>query len=226
MKLMLVLMLALFVLGPAIAFGVKGTNFDRVQFVQYSDDNTAVQEVENGHLDMYYSAIPIDRLDDQSRQHLQVFQSSGTSYSLLINPAVSVVQFNPFSIQQVRFALNYLVDRDLIVDEILDGYGVTMVSAYKPYDPDYLLILGDLQSFNFKHNPVLADSMITGALEKAGAKKTGGLWYYGSKPITISIFIRNDDPVRKSIGEILASQLQGMGFAVKKDYGDLTKAFS
>ncbi|MDE1838568.1 MAG: ABC transporter substrate-binding protein [Thaumarchaeota archaeon] len=226
MKLMLVLMLALFVLGPTIAFGVKGTNFDRVQFVQYSDDNTAVQEVEDGHLDMYYSAIPIDRLDDQSRQHLQVFQSSGTSYSLLINPAVSVVQFNPFSIQQVRFALNYLVDRDLIVDEILDGYGVTMVSAYKPYDPDYLLILGDLQSFNFKHNPVLADSMMTGALEKAGAKKTGGLWYYGSKQIMISIFIRNDDPVRKSIGEILASQLQGMGFAVKKDYGDLTKAFS
>lgn len=226
MKLMLVLMLALFVLGPTIAFGIKGTNFDRVQFVQYSDDNTAVQEVENGHLDMYYSAIPIDRLDDQSRQHLQIFQSSGTSYSLLINPAVSTVQFNPFSIQQVRFALNYLVDRDLIVDEILGGYGATMISAYKPYDPDYLLILGDLQSFNFKHNPVLADSMITDALEKAGAKKTGGFWYYDSKPVAISIFIRNDDPVRKSIGEILASQLQGMGFAVKKDYGDLTKAFS
>ncbi|MHB8546810.1 MAG: ABC transporter substrate-binding protein [Nitrosotalea sp.] len=226
MKLMLVLLLALFVLGPGIAFGIKGTNFDRVQFIQYSDDNTAVQEVENGHLDMYYSAIPIDRLDDQSRQHLQVFQSSGTTYSLLLNPAVSEIQFNPFSIQQVRFALNYLVDRDLIVDDILDGYGVTMVSAYKPYDPDYLLILGELQSFNFKHNPALADSIMTDALEKAGAKKTGGLWYYGSKPITISIFIRNDDPVRKSIGEILASQLQGMGFAVKKDYGDLTKAFS
>ncbi len=226
MKLMLVLLLALFVLGPGIAFGIKGTNFDRVQFVQYSDDNTAVQEVENGHLDMYYSAIPIDRLDDQSRQHLQVFQSSGTTYSLLLNPAVSEIQFNPFSIQQVRFALNYLVDRDLIVDDILDGYGATMISAYKPYDPDYLLILGELQSFNFKHNPALADSIMTDALEKAGAKKTGGLWYYGSKPITISIFIRNDDPVRKSIGEILASQLQGMGFAVKKDYGDLTKAFS
>ncbi len=226
MKLMLVLLLALFVLGPAIAFGVKGTNFDTVQFIQYSDDNTAVQEVENGHLDMYYSAIPIDRLDDQSRQHLQVFQSSGTSYSLLLNPAVSNIQFNPFSIQQVRFALNYLVDRDLIVDEILDGYGATMVSAYKPYDPDYLLILGELQSYNFKHNPALADSMITSALQQAGAKKTGGLWYYDSKPVIIDIFIRNDDPVRKSIGEILASQLQGMGFTVKKDYGDLTKAFS
>src|SRR5574340_1669283 len=89
MKFMLVLLLALFILGPAIAFGIKGTNFDQVQFIQYSDDNTAVEEVKNGHLDIYYSAIPVDRLDDKSRQNLNVFQSAGTSYSLLINPAVS-----------------------------------------------------------------------------------------------------------------------------------------
>jgi peptide/nickel transport system substrate-binding protein len=225
MKFMLVLVLALFILGSAVVYGEKGANFDKVQFIQYSDDNTAVEEVKNGHLDIYYSAIPIDRLDDQSRQDLKIFQSAGTSYSLLINPAVSS-EFNPFSIQQVRFALNYLIDRDLIVDEVLNGYGTPMVSGYKPYDPDYLLILGELQSFNFKHNPALAEKIISDALEKAGAQKNGATWYYESKPITVTIFIRNDDPVRKSIGEILASQLQGMGFVVKKDYGDLTKAFS
>ena len=225
MKFLLIFVLAIFILGPEVAFGEKGTYFNKVEFIQYSDDNTAVQEVENGHLDVYYSTIPLDRLDDQSRQNLKLFQSAGTSYSLLINPAVSD-QFNPFSIQQVRFALNYLIDRDLIVDEVLNGYGVQMISAYKPYDPDYLSILGELQSFNFKHNPALANQIISDALEKAGAKKTGGIWYYDSKPITITIFIRNDDPVRKSIGEILASQLGDVGFVVKKDYGDLTKAFS
>jgi peptide/nickel transport system substrate-binding protein len=225
MKFLLVFGLALFIFVPAIAFGEKGTNFNKVEFIQYSDDNTAVQEVENGHLDVYYSAIPLDRLDDQSRQNLKLFQSAGTSYSLLVNPAVSD-QFNPFSIQQVRFALNYLIDRDLIVDEVLNGYGVQMISAYKPYDPDYLSILGELQSFNFKHNPALANKMISDSLEKAGAQKTNGIWYYDSKPITVTIFIRNDDPLRKSIGEILASQLHDVGFTVKKDYGDLTKAFS
>jgi len=45
------------------------------------------------------------------------------------------------------------------------------------------------------------------------------------KPIEITIFIRSDDPVRKSIGEILAGELQKIGFTIKKDFGDLNKAF-
>jgi peptide/nickel transport system substrate-binding protein len=225
MKLMLVVILALFILGSKIAFGEKGTYVDRIEFIQYSDESTAMQEVKNGNLDIYYQAVSSDTLDPKTRQDLNVFQSTGTEYGLLVNPAPSD-NFNPFSIQQVRYALNYLVDRDLIVDEIMGGYGAPMVSAYKPYDPDYLLILGELQSFNFRYNPILAEQMISDGLTKEGAQYIDGKWYYSSKPIEITIFIRNDDPIRESIGEILASQLQKMGFVVKKDYGDLTKAFS
>jgi len=225
MKLMLVVILALFILGSKIAFGEKGTYVDKVEFIQYSDENTAMQEVKNGNLDIYYQAVSSDTLDPKTRQDLNVFQSTGTEYALLINPAPSD-NFNPFSIQQVRYAMNYLVDRDLIVNEIMGGYGTPMVSAYKPYDTDYLLILGDLQSFNFRYNPILAEQLISDGLTKAGAKYIDGKWYYSSKPIEITIFIRNDDPIRESIGEILASQLQKMGFDVNKDYGDLTKAFS
>ncbi|MDE1829112.1 MAG: ABC transporter substrate-binding protein, partial [Thaumarchaeota archaeon] len=104
--------------------------------------------------------------------------------------------------------------------------GSTMISAYKPYDPDYLLVLGTLQSFNFQYNPSLAEQMITDALTKAGAQKIDNKWYYKSKPVEITIFIRNDDQVRKAIGEILTSQLQKIGFVVKTNYGDLSKAFS
>ncbi|HXX06265.1 MAG TPA: ABC transporter substrate-binding protein, partial [Candidatus Bathyarchaeia archaeon] len=225
MKLMLVVILALFILGSKISFGEKGTYVDKVEFIQYSDENTAIQEVKNGNLDMYYQAVSSDTLDPKTRQGLNVFQSTGTEYSLLVNPAPSD-NFNPFSIQQVRYALNYLVDRDLIVNEIMGGYGTSMISAYKPYDPDYLLILGELQSFNFRYNPILAEQIISDGLTKAGAKYINGEWYYSSKPIEVTIFIRNDDPIRESIGEILASQLQKTGFVVKKDYGDLTKAFS
>src|SRR5207245_10131401 len=50
--------------------------------------------------------------------------------------------------------------------------------------------------------------------------------YDGCKAIQIGISIRNDDHIRKSIGEVLASQLQKEGFTVHKDYGDLAKAYS
>jgi len=222
----LVLGIAVFIFGSSLAFADKGSYVDKIQFIQYSDENTALEEVKNGNLDIYYSAIPFDRISDpQSREGLKIFQSTGQSYSLLVNPAPSE-KFNPFSIRDIRFALNYLVDRELIVDELLGGYGVPMVSAYKPFDPDYLLILGELESFNFRYNPALAEELISNALIKSGAQKIGDKWYYDSKPIKITIFIRSDDQTRKSIGEILSSQLEKIGFSVKRDYGDLNKAFT
>lgn len=226
MKLLLVPMLALFAFGSVFAFAEKGTYVDKIQFVQYLDENTALEQVRNGNLDIYYSRIPSDRIEDvKSRQGLEIFQSTGGSYSLLLNPAQSD-QFNPFSIREVRFAMNYLIDRQLIVNELLSGFGISMVSAYGPFDPDYLLILDVVESFNFRYNPGLAEEMISKALTAEGAYKVDNKWFYKSKPIEIRIFIRSDDNTRKSIGEIISSQLEKMGFTVKKDLGDLNKAFS
>jgi peptide/nickel transport system substrate-binding protein len=226
MKLMIMIILFVCVFGSLVAFADKGTFVDKIQFIQYLDENTALEEIRNGNLDIYYSRISSDRIEDpKSREGLHVFQSTGGSYSLLVNPAKSD-KFNPFSIKEVRFALNYLVDRELIVNEILGGYGTPMISAYNPFDPDYLLILDEIESFNFRYNPGLAEQMISDALLKEGAQKIGTKWFYDSKPIEVVIFIRSDDQVRKSIGEILSSQLEKIGFTVKKDFGDLNKAFS
>ncbi len=213
-------------LGFSLVYAEKGTFVDKIQFVQYSDENTAFEEVKNGNLDLYYSPIPFGRLiDPQSRENLNSFQSTGQSFSLYVNPAVSE-KFNPFSIREVRFALNYLVDRNLIIDELLGGYGVPMNSAYKPFDPDYISIIGEIEKFNFRYNPAYAEELISNALIKAGAQKINDKWYFNSKPIEIIIFIRSDDPIRKSIGEIISSQLEQIGFSVKKDYGDLNKALT
>ncbi len=119
-KLTLVIILSVITFQVAIA--EQGTFVDEIQFIQYLDENTALEEVRNGNLDMYYFRISSDRIDDvKSREGLQVFESTGGSYSILVNPAESE-QFNPFSIKDVRFALNYLVDRKLIVNELMGGY--------------------------------------------------------------------------------------------------------
>ena len=223
MKFWLVLLLAVITL-PAV-FAEKGSFVDEVKFIQYLDENTALEEVRYGNLDIYYSRISSDRIEGQdSRDGIQVFASSGGSYSILVNPAISD-KFNPFSITDVRFALNYLVDRNLIVNELLGGHGKPMISNYGMYAADYLSIIDEIESFHFEYNPSYANDLITDALENAGAEKIHDTWYHDGEQIEITFFIRSDDPIRKSIGEILSYELENIGFKVKKDFGDLNKAF-
>jgi len=227
MKKMLVFILALSIITIIHneSFAEKNTFVDSIKFIQYLDENTALEEVRNGNLDMYYYRISSDRLEDsQAREGLKVFDSAGGSYSLLVNPSESE-KFNPFSSKEVRFALNYLVDRKLIVNELMGGYGAPIISYYGPTDPEYLTIIRELESFNFKYNPTLAEKIISKSLTDRGAVKIDNKWKIDDSEIEIRIFIRSDDPVRKSIGEILSVELENIGFSVKKDYGDLNKAF-
>jgi len=207
------------------SFAEKGTFVDEVKFIQYLDENTALEEVRNGNLDIYFFRVSSDRIEsDKAREGIQVFESTGGSYSILVNPSISD-NFNPFSITELRFALNYLVDRNLIVNELIGGYGNAMISNYGIFSADYLSIIEELESFHFKYNPALADEIISHELEEAGAEKIDGYWYYDGEQIEITFFIRSDDPVRKSIGGILSSELEKIGFKVNKDFGDLNKAF-
>jgi len=227
MKLLLVIILAFAIIafGFNEIFAEKNSFFDSVRFIQYLDENTALEEVRNGNLDIYYYRISADRLENlKAREGLDVFDSSGGSYSILVNPA-ETEKFNPFSIKENRFALNYLVDRKLIVNELMSGYGAPMISNYGPFDPEYLTIIEQLEAFNFRYNPTLAEEVITKNLIERGAIKVENKWQLDGAPIEIIFFIRSDDPVRKSIGAILASELERIGFTVKKDFGDLNKAF-
>ncbi len=227
MKFLLVCMLAISIglIGFSFSFSERGTFVESVKFIQYLDENTALEEVRNGNLDLYYYRISSDRIENtKSREGLQVFDSTGGSYSILVNPAESE-KFNPFSIREIRFALNYLIDRKLIVNELMGGFGTTMISNYGTFDPDYPSIINQLESFHFRYNPVIAEEIISTELEKVGAKKINGKWMINDQLIELTFFIRSDDPVRKSIGEIFSSELERIGFTVNKDFGDLNKAF-
>lgn len=219
------LLVALLGLAAAGEAHGSGAFVEGVRFVQYSDESTALEEVRAGNLDAYYYRIPSDRLQGAgAREGLQVHESTGGSYDILLNPAESK-EINPFSSKKARFAINYLLDRGLIVNELMGGYGVPMVSNYGPFDPEYPAVLEQIESFGIRHDPGLAREMISEAMEEMGASMRGERWYQGGEPVSLTVFIRSDDPVRRSIGEMLASGLEGMGFAVEREFGDLNKAF-
>src|SRR5690606_22380163 len=85
----------------------SGGYADQIKFIKFSNENVAYQQVSNGQLDAYFFQIPLQLVEIAKKNpNLKVYEKEGLSYGLLINPYNSSNSFNPFSIKEVRFALN------------------------------------------------------------------------------------------------------------------------
>ena len=204
-----------------------GAYVDSVTFIK-QDPAAAVDNLIAGDIDMYY--LPISKDESQAVRDAghQVLQSTGgTIYSMYVNPTDDHTNgFNPFSLQKARYAINYLVDRNGITANDLPGSGSELFSAITPEHPDYGLAQDVLAPLGLRYDPGEADRLFEEALVPAGASKdSDGRWTYGGQPIEITVFVRNDDAVRQSIGERLVADLDRAGFAVETVYGDLYAAF-
>ncbi len=205
----------------------KGAYTDKIRFIQYLDGNTALQDIRAGNLDTYYFRIPLERVSDVSHDpKLKIYEKNAGSFGFLLNPAPSKDSniLNPFQFKQIRFAINYLINRDFVVDEILHGYGNVQTDAFGISSPEYESLIPTLESYNFKYNPSVAQQIINKTLTSNGATNLNGKWMYKGSPISIKFMMRSDDMPRKLMGETLAKQLEKLGFTVERNYGDLNKA--
>ena len=99
MKFYLVFLAVIVLLSPLMlyaSFAEKGTFVDQVKFIQYLDENTALEEVRNGNLDIYFFRVSSDRIESsEAREGIQVFESTGGSYSMLVNPCLLYTSPSP-----------------------------------------------------------------------------------------------------------------------------------
>ena len=206
----------------------KGSFIDEIRFIHYLDENVALEDVKAGNLDTYYFRIPLEVASDiKSNPNVKTYDRISQSFELLINPAPSrkdTSTINPFEFREVRYAMNYLIDREFISNEIMKGYARPVIDPLGYDSPDYLNVIDTVESFGFRYNPGLAEKMVAHALVAEGAVKQNGKWTFKGSPIIIKFFIRSDDQQRKSLGDLIASELEKIGFVVQKDYGDLNKA--
>ena len=208
----------------------KGSYVDSVRFIRYSDQNVALELIKQGKIAIYYFAIPLEVVAEMlNNPAVQIYDRTAGSFGILFNPAPSndsSRSINPFQIREVRYAMNFLVNREFVVDEILKGYGSVLIDPFGQYSPEYLNLIETVESFGIRYNPTLAEKMIESGLTKVGAVKdeTTGKWLFADNPITVKILIRSDDPRRKSLGDLVSSELERLGFSVIKQYGDLNKA--
>ena len=200
---------------------MKGPSIDKIKFIHYLDENIAVEEIRKGNLDTYFYTIPLDVVSDlKNENNVKLYEKLSTTYSLLLNPASPLEDktINPFEFQDIRFAMHYLINRNFIANEILQGYAIPLIDPFGINSPDYSYVVDVVESFGIQYDPSFANAIITKTLLKHSAELIDGKWYYNDKPITLKILIRSDDTNRKIIGELVSTELEKIGFNIIKEY--------
>ncbi|MCE1206724.1 MAG: ABC transporter substrate-binding protein [Spirochaetia bacterium] len=177
---------------------------------------------------------------------LSTYAVPSGSWSLLLNPIPNKapytfqhkdgrVIFNPLAIREVRYAINWLIDRKKIVDEILLGAGEPAITAQTPGQPGtykFNLVPAKL-GMTVRGNEKKALADIEAAMKAAAdlpenkgkLAKTGQFWTYNGEPVTIRFIIRVDDPSGRLLeGRYIADQLEKAGLKVERLEYDRSKA--
>jgi peptide/nickel transport system substrate-binding protein len=214
----------------AQAPSAKETLAEEVVFFEEPNRSKAYEMLASGQMHIYAYGLSDPDLKKQieTSQDITYTLSYGNSWELTINPAGPVLQngkLNPFAVAPIREALNWLIDRNYVAQELCFGLArpkfLPIVSAF----PDYARLADVARALEFKyaHNPDKTKAALTREMPQLGATLKDGKWWYKDAPVSITFLIRTED-VRKRIGDYIASLLEDIGFTVDRQYKSAAEA--
>jgi peptide/nickel transport system substrate-binding protein len=203
----------------------KGPWVDEVSFFIEQDQAKAVDMLQKGDMHVYFRDLIDPELFKKVRASpdLQYITSYGLYYELTFNPVgpefPATGKLNPYAVPRIREAMNYLVDRNYIVSEIMGGLAIPRYTTLTPAFPDYARYADVVKQIEkeYAYNFEKARQIITEEMRKLGAELRDGKWYYKGEPVTLIFIIRVEDQ-RRQIGDYVASQLEKLGFTVDRQY--------
>ncbi|MEM1582198.1 MAG: ABC transporter substrate-binding protein [Candidatus Bathyarchaeia archaeon] len=203
----------------------KGPWVDEVDFFVEADEAKVVDMLLKNEMQVYFRDITDPELFKtvKASPDLWYVTSFGLYFELTFNPVgpefPATGKLNPFSVPRIREAMNYLVDRKYIVDEIMAGMAVPRYTTLTPAFPDYAKYADVIRAIEKEYSYSLdkAREIITEEMIKLGAELVEGKWYYKNEPVTLIFLIRVEDQ-RRGIGDYVASQLEKLGFTVDRQY--------
>jgi peptide/nickel transport system substrate-binding protein len=155
---------------------------------------------------------------------IKVYQAPASSISLLVNPAPALEgELNPFSIRKVRQALQYVINRKFIAQEIYKGLAQPMITHVGPSDYDYITVFDLIKESYITYDPELAKQMIAEAMTAAHAEIKDGKWHFQGKPVQIKFIIRVEDE-RRDVGDLIRAEIEDLGFTVVSTYHSFAPA--
>ncbi len=205
-----------------------GPRLDYLVF-KYEDEDKAIRDLAQGraHAIVDIIAKPENVIYAERNPNIKLYFSVCGLYDLLVNPVPCKGQFNPFSIPEVRLALQYAFNRKYIADELLQGLAIPVVTHKWPGYPDYERLKPFMEKLEreYSYNFTKAWKLVYDALTRHGCKLVNGKWYCNGKPVVVKVYIRVED-YRRQIGDYVASVLEKLGFTVERVYCTGKKALT
>ena len=202
----------------------KGAWVDEIVFSEQPENAVCIAQLQAGDLDSCpeSNSSPDDFKTVEADPNLTYSTAYGLNFEVLFNPIPTFAdgRVNPFGVAKIREAVNWLVDRDFIIQEIFGGLGAAKYSTMVGVFPDYARYIDVNRALEAKYayNPDKANEVITAEMEALGATKNAdGKWDIGGTPVTLIFIIRTEDE-RTPIGDYVSSQLESIGFTVDRQY--------
>jgi len=202
-----------------------GAWLDTIVVVEEPSADAAVSRLEAGDIDIY--AFTVSNREVAARvaanPALRSERSFGSYNELTLNPTgpvwESTGKLNPFAVPAMREAMNWLIDRDYIVQELMGGLAVARWTPFNSASSDYAGMADVIKALEFEYQYDLerAKAVFDEEMPKIGAEMSGGVWTFNGEPVEISVLTRTEDE-RRLIGDYVATQLENIGFTAIRDY--------
>ena len=216
----------------------KGPALDEIIIEKRQSGDVGLEDVATGKLDLYLRPLsPSLYLDipEEWKENLTLIKCTSGFNALIFNPVhdednpyVVTVNgkqyFNLFAIRKVRFAINFILSRRYLVDEVYLA-GKEMYGLPLPSNPMSESVEDVYAKYGFTPdgNEDLALQMIADAMERAASELGGRLekiedasapagfwWYFDGEPVSVIFLIRIEDE-RYELGHYVADKLEKSG---------------
>ena len=191
--------------GPAV---------ERLYFKAFNVDRAPL-DLQAGEMDLYYFNLKIAAARElRDKEGIQLYEAPASTISLILNPAPAPEgRLNPFSIKEVRQAMQRLIDREFVTREIYQGQATPMYTNVASTDFDYLTVFDVIQQAGLDYDPEYARQLIADAMTEAGAELVDDVWHFNGQPVRLKFIMRVEDE-RREVGDLIRAALQDAGFAI------------
>lgn len=200
---------------------------ERVVWSEQTNAGIALEQIKSGEGDFFMFSLQggAQKVDAFQSPDVQTASTFGSVNALLMNPnrqlqddAAGGNAMNPFTDAQIREAMQWIVDRNLLNLEVLEGFATSFVVPFHPKEADYFREIESFQQLettyqgDFARGKAVIDARMTAL--GASISAVDGTWHdaFGDQ-IVITILSRIEDE-RLQIGQYVADQLERLGFAV------------